>query len=451
MIAALVRRHGVLVIGMVAQIVQYGAGLALLPFMVTRLSPAEVGIWYVFITVQGLAIILDFGFQPTFARAFALGYAGASTLPRHGLGEVVEVGRPPNWALVAQVLHAARRIYRRFALIGAVALLVGGWFYVTSLARQGGLAVREVQVAWVIFALSIVVTTSVMWISPLLLSTNRIRQNYLYLIMARGGAAVIGIAVLLAGGRLPALACASLAAILGGRLIGGIFLRGVMVEVGNHSVPARDVMRTVTATIWPNASRLGVVAIAGFLINRYSLFAVSTLLGVVTAGGYAISLQLLGAVSAFAQLPMQIAVPSLVGSHARADRARLRTVLARSMAAFVAIFFAGAVFVIVVVPILLAAIESRTNLLPTPELVLLAVVLLLEGMHLTAAIFITTANEVPFLRSALLSGAAVAIGATLAIWAGLGISGMIAWQGLVQLSYNNWRWPLLAWQKVRPR
>jgi O-antigen/teichoic acid export membrane protein len=446
----LIAKHGNLAIGMIAQIVQYGAGLAVIPFMVTRLSPAEVGIWYVFVTVQGLAIILDFGFQPTFARAFALGYAGAKSLPRHGVGDVVATGQEPNWHLIAQALYAAQRIYRWFALGGGVVLLGGGLFYVSALARRGGLAIDQIQIAWTIFAVAIVFNTSIMWISPLLLATNRIRQNYIYLIMARGGAAVIGIFVLLAGGKLIALACASAVAIVAGRVLGAFMLREVTAETRCRSTGDPGTRRAIITAIWPNASRLGVVAIAGFLINRYSLFAISTLLGVVAASGYAISLQLFGAVSAFAQLPMQIAVPSLVASHAQADKSRLRIVLLRCIAAFILIFVTGATFVITIVPLLLTAIGSRTALLSMPEMSLLAGVLLLEGLHLTAAIFITSANEVPFTRSALISGGAVAIGATIAIWAGLGIMGMIAWQGLVQLSYNNWRWPLLAWKKVKP-
>ena len=99
-------------------------------------------------------------------------------------------------------------------------------------------------------------------------------------------------------------------------------------------------------------------------------------------------------------------------------------------------------------PIALREIDSNIMLLPTGTLILLALVLILEGLHATAATFITTANDVPFVRAALASGIAIAISVTIAGWLGLGVAAMIACQGLVQLTYNNWYWPWQAWKSI---
>jgi hypothetical protein len=85
-LAGHIRAHRALLIGLTAQLLQYGSALMLVPFMVTRLSKAEIGLWYVFVAVQSLAFICDFGFQPTFTRAFAQGISGAARVERQGLG-----------------------------------------------------------------------------------------------------------------------------------------------------------------------------------------------------------------------------------------------------------------------------------------------------------------------------------------------------------------------------
>jgi uncharacterized membrane protein len=41
--------------------------------------------------------------------------------------------------------------------------------------------------------------------------------------------------------------------------------------------------------------------------------------------------------------------------------------------------------------------------------------------------------------------------ATLVSWLGWGLIAVIAAQGLVQLAYNNWRWPLRAWRESSSR
>lgn len=49
----------------------------LLPFVLIFLSPSELGLWYVFLAVNGLVSMFDFGFDPTFARNIAYAWSGA--------------------------------------------------------------------------------------------------------------------------------------------------------------------------------------------------------------------------------------------------------------------------------------------------------------------------------------------------------------------------------------
>ena len=141
-------RHRALAVGLTAQIVQYGSALLLIPFMVTRLSAPTIGIWYIFVTVQSLAMVCDFGFQPSFTRAIALALSGARKLERTGLGEAVPQDEQPNYRLAAEALAAAHRFYRLLALGVVVILVVCGLPYITMLAREGGIPTGSVQTAF---------------------------------------------------------------------------------------------------------------------------------------------------------------------------------------------------------------------------------------------------------------------------------------------------------------
>lgn len=440
-------RHRALAVGLVAQVVQYGSALLLIPFMVTRLSAPTIGIWYVFVAVQSLAIVCDFGFQPSFTRAIAVALSGAERLERTGLGQAVPQGRPANYRLAAETVAAAHRFYRLLAIGVAVALIAFGLPYVTMLARQGGLATGPVQIAWLILAASIGLTLSFLWITPVLMGSGRVEQNYLYIIANRATFSLLGIAVLLAGGGLIALSMTLVVAQLFARLVARRLLRGTL---GDHDTAQADrhAVREVLTTIWPNAGRMGAVAISGFLVTRFSLFAISSFVGVAAGGVYALSLQFLSALCSGAQLPMQVAMPRLIAARVGHDGAGLRRAFGGAMLLYLAIYAAGAVFILFAIPSLLTLIGSHISLLPLPVLALLAVILLLEGFHSNAAFFITTANNVPFLRSSILSGLAVAAGATLLGWSGAGIAMIVLWQGLVQLAYNNWRWPVMAWREI---
>ena len=436
-----------LLVGLVAQIIQFGSALLLVPFMVTRMSASTIGLWYVFIAVQSLAIVCDFGFQPSFTRAIAVARSGARRLQRSGLGEVVPEREPPNYRLLAEIVAAAHRFYRWLAIGVVILLIMVGLPYVTFLARQGGLTAESVQVAWLILCASIGLTLAMLWITPVLMGSGRIEQNYFYIIANRATFSLLGIGVLLAGGGLVALSATMICAQLFALLVARWMLRGTL---GDHTPRQADkqAVREVLRVLWPNAGRMGAVAISGFLVTRFSLFAISTFVGVAVGGVYALSLQLLMALCAAAQLPMQVAMPQLIAARLAHDRTALRRTFAGAVTLFFVIYAVGAAVILFAIPPLLVLIGSNISLLPLPVLALLAAILLLEGFHSSAAFFITTSNNVPFLRSSILSGLAVAVGATLLGWIGLGIAAIVLWQGIVQLAYNNWRWPLMAWREI---
>lgn len=446
-ISKVVASHRSLIVGIVAQAMQFGAALTLVPFMVTRLSPGEVGIWYVFVGIQTLAIICDFGFLPSFTRAFALSHAGAPTLVAHGLDAGTAIDCAPNPQLVAEVTAAAKLFYRLLGMAVVVAALGLGLPYITHLARTGALPVGSIQLAWVIFVGGIGVNLMLQWVGPALLGTGRIEQNYLVIIANRGGFSLLGIVALLAGGGLVALASVSILAPLGARLLAQLFMRRGG-DIRRRPSASRAATHAILRTLWPNAARMGVVSLSGFLITRYGLFAVSTFVGLAAAGSYALSLQMLSAAAAISQLPMQVAMPRLVAARVAHDRAQLRRMFMTAMGGYLMLYLVGAALVVVVVPALLDLIGSRVALLPFSLLALMAAILMLEGFHSSAAFFITTGNDVPFVGASLISGIAVAAGTTMIGWLGYGVGGMIACQGLVQLAYNNWRWPFLAWKEI---
>lgn len=437
-----------LITAFVAQAVQYSAALLVIPFLVTRLSPVEVGIWYVFIAIQGLAFIADFGFQPTFTRAFASAHAGATRLVSRGLADTRIVGGGSNLRMIAEILSAARIFYGILAGIVLVLLLLFGLPYVSALVRRGGGDVRTAQVAWAIFASGIALNLAFQWINPVLMGGGRVIASYQFIIVNRLGFAVTGVVVLLAGGGLVSLAVCQIVAQSLALLTVIPALRLASGRPREFS-SSREGVVVILKAIWPNAGRMGAVAIGAFLITRFSMFAVSAFAGLAAVGAYAISLQVLTAVNGVAQMPMQVTMPQIVAARVAHDRHALQRMFLLSMGMFLALFVIGLVAVLVIVPQLLALTHSHVLLLPVTTLILLGVVLMLEGFHSNAAFFITTANEVPFVWPAILSGIAVAVSMTLAGWLGGGITAMILCQGAVQLAYNNWRWPLLAWREVR--
>ena len=71
----------------IGTIFNLGTGLITLPLILKFLSPAEIGINYLFLSVSSLVGLIDFGFTPQFSRNITYVFSGASKLKKEGLGE----------------------------------------------------------------------------------------------------------------------------------------------------------------------------------------------------------------------------------------------------------------------------------------------------------------------------------------------------------------------------
>lgn len=437
------RENPGLLAGFFAQALQYGAGLILMPFVVGRLSVVEVGIWYVFLAVQSLATVADFGFQPTFARFFSLAHSGVSALTREGM---TPAGNgQPNKALTQSLLSVAKRLYLILSLTTFGLLCIFGTPYVLHLAEAGRIDLAYIRISWFLFVCAVAASLYFMWIPAFLLGSGKVASNYFYLIFSRGGFALFGVIVLLAGGGLLALAAGFIVSQLVARLSAIVMLRGTAASGPRRQVDGN--IRIVLSAVWPNASRLGLVAVGAFFITRYNVFLLSSTLGLQVSASYGICFQLFSGISSVGQLPIQANLAKVVSARVTGDITSFRRLIAGSAVFYALIYALGALVVIFGGNMLLSLIGSHVQLLQHDVLALFALVIALEGFHSMAAFVITTRNEVPFVCPALLSGVAVAVSTTAAVKLGYGVEGVVICQGLVQLAYNNWKWPLLVYRE----
>lgn len=439
------RQHSALGVGIVAQFLQYGSGLILLPLIVTRLSAAEVGIWYIFITLQGLAALADFGFQPTFARAFASAYAGAAQIMRSGHAATAGA---PNLSLVKDLVRLCRRFYGALSIVVVVALLLIGVFYLPTLIRREAASAGQVQSAWAVLSAGTALTIYFAWNTGFLLGAGRVSSAYWAQIASRAGFVVIGGLALIGGWGLLGLAVGNLVAVLAARLILQWRMAPLLRELHCAPVVRASKAEALFPALWPNAARMGLVALGAFLITRLNVLVASSFFSLETAASYAITLQLLMAVNSVAQLPISVALPQMVRLRVQQRTKALRSMWMVRQAALLVLFALGATCVAFVAQPLLELVGSTVALLPIPLILLMGLVLLLEANHASCALVITTDNTVPFVGSALFSGLAVAVLSVGAAWAGWGVAGLILAQGLVQLAYNNWKWPLALWREL---
>ena len=63
--------------GYLSQFLNIGSGIIIIPVAIKYLTTEDMGLWYLFIAIAGLAQLLEFGLQPTISRMTSYIYSGS--------------------------------------------------------------------------------------------------------------------------------------------------------------------------------------------------------------------------------------------------------------------------------------------------------------------------------------------------------------------------------------
>lgn len=434
--------------GFSAQFLNIAAGLLLLPVILTCLSLEEVGLWFVFSSLVGLAQLLELGFQPTIARYVAYIYAGVQRLEKVGVS-TNRGNEPLNKLLLGQVFVAAKRVYFWITFVVTVILLIGGSVYIASLLTPG-MPLESVIIAWTLFSLGFIANFYFGYYNSFLQGRGDITFTNKVIVVSRLIMIFLGSVFLFAGLGLTGLGLASLmSAMISRILLHRLFWNMARPEISylksTHLVNDSQTFDV----LWHNALKLGWVYLGAFLITRMNILIASSFLGLAIAASYGLTFQVLITLSALASTLFTIKLPSINSEQIRGRADIMLASIGQSLVVSWILYIFVASVVILYGNYFLEAIGSNSRLLDMSFLMFFSVIMLLEMNHSLCASYLATYNEIPFVRSALLSGFFIFVSSILLTSTfHFGIWGLLISQGVVQLVYNNWKWPKEAAKKM---
>lgn len=411
------------------------SGVLVLPLVVRKLPADHLGLWYVFLSLQGIASLFDLGFSPTVTRVAGYLWGGAKELRKFGLASAEDNrDKPqPNYRLLSGLVATMRLYYRLFGITsGAVMLLAGGawiWLKTEQLPDAGSL-----RLCYAVFVFGgFLNATGDLW--PALLSgINGVRaaQKILF------GSALINLAIIV-GGLLVHLGIWSLVLAtmgagmfirLAGRLV---FLETATSSLDRHSRPDLHLI----ATLWPTAWRSGLVSLGAFLVLSANTLICSAFLGLKSTASYGLSLNVITLLAAASSTFVQMKLPFVNQLRAINRTNDIVELWIQRTRLSIVVYIFGASILLVAGNLGLETIGAKTLLLPRAQLGMALLIFGLEMHHSLYAGLVISENQNPFVLPALLSGGATLLLSVL-LTPRLGIWGMLLSQGLVQGCFNNW-------------
>ena len=417
-----------------------GAGVLLLPFILHKMSQETVGVWNIFQTITFLVLLLDFGFRPTFARNISYIFSGVKALQKEGVVQTT-ADAEVDYSLLKGTLAAMRRFYRWIAIAVFALLATAGTAYFYYILQKYTGDKQDAMIAWVLLIAINCYNLYTLYYDALLTGKGYVKRCQQ--INMLGQAVYIGLAIGLIYAGL------GLTAIVASQLVSTIIRRVLTYRVfftpelkAHLAVADTQDPRQILGAITPNAIKIGLTQLGGFLVNKSAVLIGSAFLTLEEVACYGITMQILDILGRCSTVFYQSYIPKLAESRAINDLPMLRKYYLQCKASYIAVFIAGGAALLIAGDWVLNLLGSQTNFLPTGMLLVALFVGLLEHNHAISAGFIMADNKIPFFIPSLISGAATMV--LLFVFLSplqMGIWGLILAPGIAQLAYQNWKWP----------
>jgi O-antigen/teichoic acid export membrane protein len=432
--------------GYAAQALNIGAGLLLLPIVLVTMKPADVGIWFVFITLGSLAQLLEFGFQPTLARNTSYVFSGAKHLIKEGVRIGVSESREINIDLLANLISSCRKIYRRISLLTAIFMLGLGSIYILSILVESQ-SIVKVMIAWVLFSLGYVSTFYFGYINALLMGRGDVTQANKVIAVTKASLIIICAVFLIIDLGLIGLGAASLVSAVIGRAVAIRYFKinntTKLAIAKSSTLPCES----LTPILWHNAKKMALVQLCAFIIQKGNILIGTSILGPETSASYSMTLTVLMTLSSVSSVICQIQLPRLNSLQLHNEITKMRQLYLQILIVSIIIFVTGSLFIGAFANKFLSIIGSEVYLLQGTIYYLFAFIILLEMNHAIAATYLTTLNEIPFFQSAIISAVFTLI-LSMILVNSMSINGLVYSQGIIQLLYNNWKWPFTVYHNL---
>ncbi len=424
----------------ISKVLQIGSGLITLPLILHLLSPEEIGMNYVMLTISSVVAMLDFGFSPQFGKNFSYVNSGAQILLKEGIDKN-HISSDINYHLLSVLIRTAQYVYKRLSLLSLFVMLIGGSLYIYHVTN-GFCSVNNALPIWILYSVSIYFNIYFSYYTGLLTGCGMINEVSKSIILSRISYLLICVSFLLIGGGLASIVIANFISPFVQRYY--CYKKYFTKEMKNkldEEIQQDEIKKTFN-TIWYNAKKMGINFLGIYAINKISLFILGFYLPLSTFGSYGLLLQLSTILIGIATTLFLTYNPKFSNYRINKETEKIKRLFSFTSLVFFFFMIAGSFAIIEIVPFLLNLIQAKT-ILPSKTICLLyLIVITLEYNHSMFAELIATSNEIPFVKANLISGFIIIILTTCSLqFTQLGLIGVILSEGIVELSYNNWKWP----------
>ncbi|WP_139740657.1 O-unit flippase-like protein [Aeromonas veronii] len=429
--------------GYLSQFFNMASSLLLLPFILHFLNTEDIGLWYVFVSIVSFIQLLEFGFLPTISRYISYVFSGAQNIELNKVPNYNENGAV-NIYLLSGIIASAKKIYGVISVLALIIVVFCGSAYLWTLEYSGDKL--YLLLSWFVYGVATTVIFYFGYFNCILKGRGDQTKMNQSIVLSKLSSIFVTIPLLYLDVGILSIAIGVLVSAIVDRVLVGFF---VFDKSQHQTLEAFNVKSEIdyTKVIWGNAKLMGLVQLGNFLTVRSSVLIVSSVIGLDAAATYGFTLQITSVAVIISSMYFGLQLPLMNSAQIRNDQQSIRIAFKCSIGIAWVLFFLYAVFVSTFGVYIVDVLFDTATLLPRPMLIIFSMAAFLEMNHSLCTAYLTTRNQIIFMKPMLITGVFIFI-SSLAFGYIFGLWGVILSQFVLQLIYNNWKWPLLAFREL---
>lgn len=431
--------------GYFAQFFSMASGILVLPLILRLLTPEEIGMNYLMLTVGSMVSLFDFGFAPQFGRNISYIFSGTQVLLKEGIELNEAKKKDVNYRLLATMINTAKYIYKILSFIVLLFMLTFGTLYIYNVTN-GFSNVHNSLIIWVVYSFSTFFNIYYTYYSSLLSGQGKIMETKKAMVYSKITYIVLVLILLFSGVGLLGVCIANLISPFVSRYLSHnyFFTKELKNKIDTFSISKKEELE-LFSIIWHNSKKLGVVFIGSYAITKFGMFLSGLFLPLSVVSSYGLMMQLVGIILTISGTFFSVSAPKFSALKVTNNKSELLKSFSFSMGISYLLFILGSIFLLFIIPLILTYIKSNAVLPATSIVLLYLIVMMLESNHSFFATIIVIGNSVPFMWISLITGGLIALGSYFSLaFTSMGLLGIVLVQGTIQLAYNNWKWPYIV-------
>jgi len=400
--------HNVVGWAYLATVSRIASGVLLLPLIIFSLPSKDVAFWSMLLSFSALIAVLDFGFSSAFKRNISYVCTGVDGLSTVGIMTLDNDRESVNKNLFISLINAMKRLYAKLTLVGLFLFGIIGTFYIFSFLENHNLEIFEYILIWFVFLLVCLFSIYNFYLDAIIEgSGNIVIAKKIQVISALIYLFLGSISLIFNFGLLWVVISQGISIIVG-RVISRVFIsrnitNGITYcgEKGDHE--------NILNLISPNAIRSGITGVGIYVLQRGPILLSGLYLSTDLFASLGITFQLVYIISNLSSIFLTASSPRLSSLFARGSYSEIRSIYLKGMFYVGLTYFVAFLILFFTSNLINSVLESSINLLSGILLLLCFTSSLIQSLWIKSCGVISLSNEVPHLKSTLISSIVVVV------------------------------------------